>query len=539
MNSISQRQQNPTLQIAGIIQNYRTIITRTAKPMATFVVGGFSAKCFDVVVDTAEYWATTGKKVLVSGHLSSHDGTIELVAQSINLAPAGQAETGFSEGGDAYISVQGQASIRETSSITENLSGNISNLKTVSTRSGRPMITFKIGTILCKAFGELASAIHKAEGKHIEISGRKGCFRGVTEYTVETLKMISGTAVNLRDDSNSLSPTAGPARHRGSLQQQNQDSVAPYHGERTPTPEDIAKPKAGPLETDNHQSSPGFDKGDEELDFWENWVPKIPPSSPSNHLTNPVCKSEPEAIAPEPKPEPAKLMAAITTEVKPVKEIKISPQPVIESTRRNEETVGDWIHRIESDSFAYLPETVKRWSLESGDRGEAARRVLAQRRAEQAPETTEATGTALAEQVVIDKLPEVQGVLRKIRNCPTKDGRKLVFFDIGPFQCYLQDTNADFLETHASEFEGKLIELYGEWGINERGRVAFLPEERIVATDPPGEVTVDKVQKEIVQALFVRSELASVGGPTYDEMKAEYEERKKSEQQAKSSAVAP
>src|ERR1035438_152444 len=95
MNSISQPQQNPTFQIAGIIQNYRTIITRTTKPMATFLIGGFSAKCFDVVVDTAAYWAATAKRVLVSGHLANHEGTIELVAQSINLAPAGQAAARF------------------------------------------------------------------------------------------------------------------------------------------------------------------------------------------------------------------------------------------------------------------------------------------------------------------------------------------------------------------------------------------------------------------------------------------------------------
>jgi hypothetical protein len=203
MNSITNQQRNPALQIAGIIQNYRKVLTRTGKPMASFTVGTFPAKCFDVVVDTAEYWAATGKTVLVAGHVSHHDETIELVAQSINLAPQGigqtDAQTGFSQGAYAEISVQEQGPTRESSTITENLSGSVSNLKIVTTHSGRPMITFKIGNSSCKAFGELASAVQKAEGKHIEVSARLGRFQGVTEYAIEAVKTINGTAVDLRD----------------------------------------------------------------------------------------------------------------------------------------------------------------------------------------------------------------------------------------------------------------------------------------------------------------------------------------------------
>src|SRR5712692_2316842 len=108
MNSLTKQQQNPALQIAGIIQNYRKVTTRTAKPMASFTVGTFPVKCFDVLVDTAEHLAATGKRVLVAGHLSNHDGTIELVAQSFNLAPADQTgpQTGFSQGDCADISAQ-------------------------------------------------------------------------------------------------------------------------------------------------------------------------------------------------------------------------------------------------------------------------------------------------------------------------------------------------------------------------------------------------------------------------------------------------
>ncbi len=52
MNSLTKQQQNPALQIAGIIQNYRKVTTRTGKPMASFTVGTFPAKCFDVLVDS-------------------------------------------------------------------------------------------------------------------------------------------------------------------------------------------------------------------------------------------------------------------------------------------------------------------------------------------------------------------------------------------------------------------------------------------------------------------------------------------------------
>ena len=101
MNTIIQQQQSASLQIAGVIRNFRKIPTRTGKRMATFTLGTLPSKCFDVNVDTAEYLAATGKRVLVAGHLSNYDGTIELVAQSINLAPAGQADaqSGFSQAG--------------------------------------------------------------------------------------------------------------------------------------------------------------------------------------------------------------------------------------------------------------------------------------------------------------------------------------------------------------------------------------------------------------------------------------------------------
>jgi hypothetical protein len=153
----------------------------------------------------------------------------------------------------------------------------------------------------------------------------------------------------------------------------------------------------------------------------------------------------------------------------------------------------------------------------------------------------EAQPVTPAEESVPDKTPEVQGVISQIKNLPTRDGRNMVIFKIGPHNCHLIGKNAEFVATHAPDFEGKIIKLYGGWRINERGRMAFFPAERIVATNAVGNVTADEVQKALEQALFDGSGLSSEGGPTYEEMEAEYKESregKSSQQQAESSAVA-
>lgn len=202
MNGNIQQQQNAPQQIAGVIRNFRKVSTRTGKPLAVFTLGTLPAKCFDVNVDTAEQLAVTGEKVLITGHFSYRQGQIELVAEGIGLAAPGQTNA------QSYPEIAGvvnQAPIRETSTITENLSGYVTSTRAMKTHSGRPMITFRIGNSSCKAFGDLASAIHKAEGKQIEVSARKGRFQGVTEYAIETVKTINGTTVDLRD-SRTISP---------------------------------------------------------------------------------------------------------------------------------------------------------------------------------------------------------------------------------------------------------------------------------------------------------------------------------------------
>ena len=194
MNGNIQQQHNASQQIAGVIRNFRKVPTQTGKPMAVFTVGTTPAKCFDLMVGTAEQWADTGKNVSISGHFSNHSGR-ELVVQSIGLVDQGQTD----HRGLPEIAAANPTSVRESSPIMEDFSGCVSDIRTINTRSGMPMITLKIGSTAFKALGELATAIQNSEGKHIEISARKGSFGGVTEYAVKTLKAIDGSAVNLTD----------------------------------------------------------------------------------------------------------------------------------------------------------------------------------------------------------------------------------------------------------------------------------------------------------------------------------------------------
>src|SRR5258708_7950725 len=189
MNS-NQQQLRKTVQNSGRIENFRKIATKTGRPMAVFAVGGLDAKCFDLSVDEAESCAYAQKWVRLTGHFSNHGGNIELVAETIvpvtSLSTDTQSEAVSEE--IAETSVQDHAPMRESGVIIDNLSGPVSNIRTVPTQSGRLMVTFMLGSTRCKAFGELASAIQDISGKKIEVSARKGSFQGTTEYSVEALK---------------------------------------------------------------------------------------------------------------------------------------------------------------------------------------------------------------------------------------------------------------------------------------------------------------------------------------------------------------
>ena len=94
MKGVTQQQQ--TVQIAGVIKNFKTVTTRTGKPMAIFTVGNIPAKCFDLTVSNAEAWACMGTEIVVTGHFSSHQGKAELVADGIApVAPGTSHDDGI------------------------------------------------------------------------------------------------------------------------------------------------------------------------------------------------------------------------------------------------------------------------------------------------------------------------------------------------------------------------------------------------------------------------------------------------------------
>src|SRR5712692_8434826 len=139
--------------------------------------------------------------------------------------------------------------IRESSMIVEDYSGSVRDIRILRTYSDRPMITFNIGSTAFKALNDLATAIQKAEGRQIEVSARKGSFRGMTEYAVTALKAIDGTIVDLRDNFKPEPIAPAPAtknRLIDSIQQQMHEAVTLTESEWKQIAEAIAEPRAAP-----------------------------------------------------------------------------------------------------------------------------------------------------------------------------------------------------------------------------------------------------------------------------------------------------
>ena len=167
---------------------------------------------------------------------------------------------------------------------------------------------------------------------------------------------------------------------------------------------------------------------------------------------------------------------------------------------------------------------------------------------EVAPETSLTLPVEAAQQVVpvekpvAEKVPEVQGAISRIKHLPTRDGRKMIIFKIGPHNCRLFGSAAEFIEKNASEYEGKRVAVYGDWKGDSRGHREFVPAETMPATqpDPAGALTADEVQRALEEALIDGSGLRSTNC-TFEEMEAQYkarEERKRCEQQAESFTAA-
>jgi hypothetical protein len=359
----------------------------------------------------------------------------------------------------------------------ERISGIVANLTVISTRTGRNMVTCAINGKCCKAFGDLAATLKILNGGQVEITARRGTYRGQVEYSV----------VSLRATVNGRPVTVADTRSNAPLQAAN--GTCPHCGAQMAR-SDVTKKESKAI----LQSAPGGRTTPEAQD-----------------LAN----------------KPASKTPAWSEE---------------ERQKLNDSMIASWVKTF-SDSSRYSDRDLEKQLTSSRSTAwtrEAATRVLETRKAqsfdlESLVEKVPETGSDAS---LTQRVPVVHGVIRKIKNIPTTDGRKMIIFTVGPHSCMVLGKIAEFVESNASEYDGKSVEVYGNWKINERGRKEFVPSESISATnpDPAGAVTADEVQKALEEALIHGSGLGAVGGPTLDEMRAEYEaareERKKSEQQA-------
>jgi len=172
-----------------------------------------------------------------------------------------------------------------------------------------------------------------------------------------------------------------------------------------------------------------------------------------------------------------------------------------------------WLDLIEADPVLYPEETLRQLSLESGHTGEAASITIGRRAAiaggyyesPSFPRTVAETDPVCASDTpAIQRRPALLGAISKIKILPTWKSRKRIMCTVGPYDCLVQDKVAEFIERNLSDYEGKLVEVYGDWKTNHRGRPEFALAESIPATqpDPTGEVTADEVQRALKEALI-------------------------------------
>src|SRR5712692_9382035 len=84
------------------------------------------------------------------------------------------------------------------------------------------------------------------------------------------------------------------------------------------------------------------------------------------------------------------------------------------------------------------------------------------------------------EQAEVGKDPEdgsdvLQGIMRDMKNIPTRSGLKMVTFRIGQYTCKMFGKIAESAHSKLSQQEGKAIAVYGRWEINRRGIKEFIP----------------------------------------------------------------
>ena len=82
----------------------------------------------------------------------------------------------------------------------ETISGIVSDLKVIPTRTGTNMVTFVLGGKCCKAFGDIASTLQTLNDDQVEITAKRGSYRGKPEYAVVSVKTtVDGRPVTVTD----------------------------------------------------------------------------------------------------------------------------------------------------------------------------------------------------------------------------------------------------------------------------------------------------------------------------------------------------
>jgi hypothetical protein len=83
---------------------------------------------------------------------------------------------------------------------TEVITGIVSELKVINTRTGTNMVTFVLGGKRCKAFGDMAATLQTSNDEQVEITARRGTYLGKPEYAVVSVKAtVEGRNVSVSD----------------------------------------------------------------------------------------------------------------------------------------------------------------------------------------------------------------------------------------------------------------------------------------------------------------------------------------------------
>jgi hypothetical protein len=104
---------------------------------------------------------------------------------------------------------------------TEMITGIVSDLKVIPTRTGTNMVTFVLGGKCCKAFGDMAATLQMSNGEQVEITARRGTYLGKPEYAVVNVKATihgqSVTVTDARSNASAHNPLGlkYPGRHNG------------------------------------------------------------------------------------------------------------------------------------------------------------------------------------------------------------------------------------------------------------------------------------------------------------------------------------